>query len=224
VIYLANHKFEDLTGMQFGKWIVIKEVGRNKNMSVLWECECSCNEHNRKLLATKVLKSGESKSCGCLSKNPDGMNDYKHGKCNTRLYWVYRSMLQRCYDINCKAYKNYGGRGITICDKWLNKETGFIAFYDWAENNGYDETLSIDRINNDGNYELINCKWSTRKEQSRNRRTNILIEINDKKYTLKELADMHQINYQTMVDRYNSGWRGLDLIKPVKPKRNNKIT
>lgn len=92
---------------------------------------------------------------------------YVHGKTKTRLYNIWRGMKKRCYMPNNKDYKNYGQRGIKVCDEWTNS---FISFYDWAMSNGYDDTLTIDRINNDGDYLPDNCKWSTAKEQRANQR------------------------------------------------------
>lgn len=104
-------------------------------------------------------------SCGCIKIN------IKHGGKYTKLYSVHHSMKQRCSNINAKAYKDYGGRGITVCDEWLDKDTGFINFRDWALNNGYQEGLEIDRIDNNGNYNSDNCRFVTAQENTQNRRT-----------------------------------------------------
>ena len=118
------------------------------------------------IILSNHLKSGKIKSCGCLNKqgNP------KHGLRYTRLYRIWINMKTRCYNKNTNRYKDYGARGITICNEWRND---FMSFYNWSMNNGYDENLTIDRINNDKNYEPSNCRWITVKEQNRNKRNNI---------------------------------------------------
>ena len=120
----------------------------------------------------KDLNSGKKQeSCGC-NKKYDGKNNpsYKHGGTKTKLYIVYYGIKDRCLSFKHKFYKYYGGRGITVCPEWADKEKGFINFRDWALNNGYQEGLEIDRINPDGNYEPSNCRWVTHKENCNNRR------------------------------------------------------
>ncbi len=110
-------------------------------------------------------------------------------------------------------YKNYGGRGICVCDEWLND---FCAFKDWALQNGYQDSLSIDRIDVNGNYTPSNCRWATQKEQSNNSRFNRLVWIGSEYKTVAELADMYRIKYTTMLGRVNAGKTGDELIAPVK--------
>ena len=127
----------------------------------------------------------------------------KHGKRNTRLYCIWVSMKQRCYNHNNKDFRKYGERGIKVCDDWKNN---FISFYDWSINNGYQENLTIDRINNNEDYEPNNCRWTDVKTQSNNRRTNIMLEYRGKRQSLTQWANEYNINPSTFNDRLERGW------------------
>lgn len=158
-------KINDLTGKKFGKLTIIKYYGSNKNGRALWLCKCECG--NYKIILGNSLLSKSTLSCGCYNKESASKRFTKHNFSNTKLYKVWQGMKTRCYNPKFIYYRNYGGRGITICDEWLNN---FKNFYNWAINNGYKEGLTIDRINNDGIYEPSNCRWITRAEQNRNQR------------------------------------------------------
>jgi hypothetical protein len=134
----------------------------------------------------------------------------KHGKCYTKIYGVWHGIKQRCFDKNRPEYERYGGRGITMFVDWLDFET----FYKWAIENGYKEGLSIDRIDNDGNYEPSNCRWSTRKEQQNNTRYNHYIEINGVSKTITEWAKENNIRVDTFWLRVKKGWVGEKLLTP----------
>lgn len=116
----------------------------------------------------------------------------KHGKYNTRLHSIWNSMITRCYSKHRKSYKNYGGRGIVVCIEWRND---FMTFYNWAYENGYNDKLTLDRINNDGNYEPNNCRWVDYKTQARNRRSNKMFTINDETHCLMEWCEILNVNY-----------------------------
>lgn len=151
---------------------------------------------------TKQLNHGKKQqSCGCMRNKLISINSYKHGGTNTKLYNVYNSMKQRCIDFNHKFYKHYGGRGIKICDEWLDKENGYISFRDWAIQNGYDEGLQIDRINNNGNYESNNCRWVTSRENQRNKRSNKLShKIADE---IRNLYNIGNYKQKDLAKKYN---------------------
>ena len=213
-------KFLDLTGQRFGKLTVIKfskDVQSGNRKRKYWLCQCDCG--NLKEVRTDGLTRGTTKSCGCLKvensyKNLTDKYQFKpkYKVRNRKLYFVWRDIKMRCDDI---SNKRYGGRGITICNEWLN----FDNFALWALNNGYKEGLSIDRINNDGNYEPSNCRWITMKEQCRNKSTNILIEYKEQNITLIELSEITNIPYMTLRDRYYRGDRGDRLIRPVRKNK-----
>lgn len=136
-------------------------------------------------------------------KNGSNNPNYKDGRTNTRLYRIYNNMKNRCYNERSNSYKNYGGRGITVCDEWKND---FKAFYDWAITHGYRDDLSIDRIDNDKGYSPDNCRWVTNYVQSNNTRRNNLITLNGETHTLKEWADHFGISEKTVRDRLKRGW------------------
>lgn len=169
--------YDDLTGTRFGKLTVLGEGEPTKNSygrrQKRWKCQCDCG--NVVLAYTDKLKSGHTRSCGCLKDEFSiGEATKTHGMSKTRLYHVYRTMLQRCFYEKSISYKNYGGRGITVCKEWLGK-TGFENFYEWAVEAGYDESKSraeqsIDRIDVNGNYEPSNCRFADWSTQMKNRR------------------------------------------------------
>ena len=147
----------DRTGWKYGRLTVLSEAGKNKHKKILWNCSCSCG--NKTIVCGSELQSGDTKSCGCLQKEMRGKTNLTHGLTKHPLYSIWFDIKRRCQNKSRKAYKNYGGRGITVCPKW-NKQ--FLPFYVWAKNNGWEKGLTIDRIDNDGNYCPENCQFITR--------------------------------------------------------------
>lgn len=193
-------KFIDLTGQKFNRLTVIKRLG-SQCKSYQWLCLCDCGKYTKVL--THALKNGSTKSCGCLKREKTIERNLKHNLSNTRLHKIWLGIKKRCTNKNCNAYKKYGGRGITICDNWKND---FMAFYNWSISNGYNEYLSIDRIDVNGNYEPSNCRWATIEQQANNKRTNRNITYNGTTKTLSEWAKMYNINYKLLHSRLKKGW------------------
>lgn len=185
-------KLKDMTGRKFGRLTVLRfshMIGKHS----YWVCRCECgNSHTTR---SDSLKSGAVKSCGCLNQEAKVI---KHGLSRTKIYHVWAAMKNRCTNPNDRNYHHYGGRGIQICDDWLNN---FETFYKWAISNGYREGLEIDRIDNEGNYEPGNCKWVSRKDQCNNRRVNRKITFNGKTQTITQWAKETGINENTLYAR-----------------------
>lgn len=195
---------DDLTNKRIGKLIVIKRVENDKFNRSKWLCKCDCG--NYKIIAGTFLRTNKTRSCGCLFKevHTKYADEFKSTLKFKRLHRIWMGMKIRCNNKKSKDYKKYGQRGIKICDEWLNRESGFINFYNWAINNGYQEGLSIDRINNNGNYEPNNCRWATLEQQANNTRKNRLITYNNKTQTLSEWAKELKIKYATLSNRINT--------------------
>lgn len=190
----------DLTGQKFGRLTVIGLDESRQTRKTYWICQCECG--GIKSARSDSLLCGAIKSCGCLHNETAARNvakNHTHKQSGTRLYHIWQDMKKRCFNSNDTHYHRYGGRGITVCEEWANN---FEAFYKWALDNGYSEGLTIDRINNDGNYEPSNCKWSTLQEQSNNKSTNIKLTIGNASKTLAEWCRIFEVDYSTVSSRY----------------------
>ena len=207
---------EDYIGLRYGRLVIISWEGK-RGYHTYVKCKCDCG--NTKSIRLYRLETGETKSCGCIRKElfEETRKDLTiHGKSDTRLHSIYKSMKARCYSVKHISYSNYGGKGIEICDEWLED---FMNFYNWAHNNGYKDNLTIDRIDSKGNYEPNNCRWATSKEQANNTSRNINITYQGETKTLKQWSEHLGINYYTLLRRYNSGWNAEDMLtKPVQSK------
>ena len=206
-------KIKNLINQKFNMLLVLEKYGR-KNNRVIWKCRCECG--NITYLPTFALTGNHTKSCGCLKGDNFCHIRQNHKLTNTRLYSILIDIKKRCYNSNFKYYCNYGGRGITICDNWKND---FLAFYNWSMKNGYQENLSIDRINNDGNYEPSNCRWVDRITQGNNKRNNHFLTFNGKTLTIAQWSREIGIPEKNIDSRLRLNWSvEKTLTTPVKKR------
>lgn len=215
-------KVNDLTGKRFGKLTVIQRAENDKYSHARWLCKCDCG--NTKVVNGFNLCKGYTKSCGCYNSEIASERTKKvmtkHGFYNTKLYKIYSGMKNRCYNKQSKNYKNYGMRGIRICDEWLND---YMCFHDWAMNNGYSDGMTIERNDVDGNYEPSNCKWITLHEQQFNKTDTHYLTYDGKTQSIAEWSIETGIKYSTLVKRIKSGWSVEDAItKKVNTSKSHK--
>jgi hypothetical protein len=189
----------DLTNKRFNKLLVIERVN-NQNHKTMWRCLCDCG--NETFVITSNLTCNRVKSCGCLKNEQLIKRSTTHNQRHTNLYEVWKTMKQRCSNPSNSSYKNYGGRGINVCDEWKNN---FISFYNWSMLNGYKKGLTIDRINNNSNYCPENCRWVDRKVQANNSRWNKHITINGKDDTLANWLRFYNLKYYKYYQRVKKG-------------------
>lgn len=205
----GSNQFVDLTGRQFGRLLVVGFGGRRKRARV-WLCRCSCG--TTRVVYGSHLVQGNTRSCGCYSADFHRKHGRSHKGDST--YDTWDAMKQRCSNPNNRAYHNYGGRGITVCQRWLTFEN-FLA--DMGER---PEHRSLDRIDNDRNYEPGNCRWATKRQQENNTRRNVILEYQGTKKTVTEWARALGICPSTLRLRL---WRGWDteraLSHPARQRR-----
>lgn len=192
----------DLTGQKFGRLTVIEKVGV-RNRKAIWKCRCDCGEYRE--VPTCHLRSGHTQSCGCYHAEISKTVNTTHGGRKERLYGIWAGIKNRCLNPNEPAYIHYGGRGIVICKEWLNS---YDTFKKWALSHGYEENLTIERINVNGNYEPSNCKWITKAAQNYNKTDNVFITYNGETKILKQWADEFGIPKETIRGRL---LRGVDI-------------
>lgn len=197
-------KLNDLSGKKFGNLTVIERVQSPKRKRVKWKCLCDCGAVT--VTSGDRLIRGVTKSCGCLAKKAlrdGGLANKKYPDDSQRLQQILHGMKNRCNNKNTASYQYYGGRGIQVCDEWNND---FMAFYNWAKNNGYSDELSIDRIDNEKNYEPVNCRWATQSEQMENRRRwerrkTVFVPFRGEAVSIPELSERFSISRELLYDR-----------------------
>lgn len=204
---------KNIIGKRFGRITVIGYYYKNHN----YYCDCVCDCGNKKIIRSSSLLCGYTKSCGCLAREVTSKVRFRHGKngCNDRIYDIWMCMKNRCNNPNDKRWQNYGGRGITVCKEWNDD---FLVFREWALNNGYDNKLTLDRIDNNKGYSPDNCRWATMLQQANNRRGNVIIEYDGEKHTLSETARKYNINVQTLSWRLRTGW---DIKRAIETPTNS---
>lgn len=203
-----------LVGRRFGRLTVLSSTDRRTNgasREIIWKCKCDCG--NIAYVATNNLMAKKCKtlSCGCLRKE----KTTKHNLSHTKIYKALVAIKGRCKNTKDKNYFRYGGRGITVCKEW-DGENGFENFYKWSIENGYEDGLTIDRIDNNKGYSPDNCRWASQKVQMNNTRRNRIIEIDGVSHSLSEWCEITGISKGTIRDRLNRGWDEKSAItKPV---------
>lgn len=202
----------DLTGKKFGRWTV-KCFSHQKGKALYWSCVCECGVERAVFGAD--LKRGGSESCGCLAREKRSARAKKHEMSFHPAYRTWIQMKTRCMKESNAGYKDYGGRGIVVCEEWLS----FDNF--WKDMGPtWEKGLSLDRIDVNGNYESINCRWATAKEQGNNRRTNRFIKCPDGvERTLAEAAEAYGINRNSMAARIRYGWSDEELFSPIRERK-----
>lgn len=187
---------KNILNQKFYKLTVIEKLNKDKYQKQLWKCKCDCG--NEIIVNTSSLTTGNTKSCGCYKNELIRNLNYKHGNSHTKLYYVWQTMIKRCTKINNKSYKIYGNRGITVCIEW---KSDFINFYNWAIANGYKQGLTIDRINNNGNYEPNNCRWTSMKEQARNTSKNKYIVYMNEKMLISDACNKSNVKISSVFSK-----------------------
>lgn len=220
----AARSYNDIGNTRFGRLLVIRRYGSNKYGNATWLCACDCGASC--ITTASSLLSGDTRSCGCLNRElirARNQNRITHGDSKKRLYRVWQEMIQRCYNPNATAFREYGGRGISVCDEWRNYE----SFRDWAIGAGYDENAphgvcTLDRIRVNGRYEPENCRWVSMGEQSLNKRSTLRMEYDERLYTTSELSSITGLSSSTLRRRWHAGDRNQDLVRPLRQRKQSK--
>lgn len=204
---------QNLTGHRFGRLLVLSESGRDKHKQILWKCLCDCGAE--KTVTGSNLR-GKTRSCGCLKAEIDPARLRTHGKSGTKEHKIWKGMISRCAITTATGYKNYGGRGVKVCERWHD----FSAFFTDMGECG--QGMSIDRIDVNGNYEPGNCCWSTKKDQARNTRRSTRITHNGETLTIVEWSERVSIGESTIRRRLKLGWPVMDALE-VRPVAGQKV-
>lgn len=207
-----GHGLIDITGQRFGRLTAIECVGSNGRSSARWIFKCDCG--NTTITESTSVRRGVTKSCGCLNQELR-KSRAKHGMIGTAPYNAWIHMRQRCNNPRCKEYRNYGERGISICPEWDT----FEEFWKWSKANGYKPGLTIDRIDNNGNYEPSNCRWVTMEVQENNKRNNHFILFNGEKMTISQCARKANVSRNSLNWRLMKGMSADEAVTDIYNKR-----
>lgn len=211
--------FRDLTGQRFGELTVLRRVENSPSRGTRWLCKCDCGREA--IVFAGNLTRGNTTSCGCSRLTKTSQKLRIHGETKTRLYQIWYNMVTRCYNTNDPHFQHYGARGIAVCEAWHKYEN----FRDWALSNGYQNTLTIERSDVDGNYHPDNCTWASRKQQANNKRTSRFIEFDGERRTVAEWAERLGMDKRALWDRlFVQKWsveRALTTPLRVRSKKEN---
>ena len=204
----AKYNNPEWIGQRFGRLTVIGSERRTQGRGWLWIVRCDCGTVKR--VAPVDVRKGAIRSCGCYHDEvcTARATKFKHSVYeNKRLYGIYNGIKKRCYNKNEPRYRDYGARGIVMCDEWLNPVDGFDKFVDWSLSYGYADNLSIDRIDVNGNYSPDNCRWLTLSEQNGNKRDTVWVKYKGEMVRFQELCKRSVVSYDTTHDRvFKRGW------------------
>ena len=204
----------DITNNRYGRLVAVQRVANDKNNHELWLCKCDCG--NESIVLKNSLTSNRTRSCGCYYKESRLNASKKHGMTHSRLYAVWANMIRRCNNPKANDWKFYGAKGVTVCDEWKH----FSGFYEWAKKTGYKDDLTIDRIDNNGNYCPDNCRWANWDIQMNNTTRNHYIEVNGVVKTAIQWCREKGISPSTFYYRINKGWTDVDaIVTPLRKAR-----
>lgn len=209
-------KYKDLAGMQFGRLTAVSVHGQTPAGAAVWLCSCECGGTH--LASSQSLTNEKVKSCGCL-KGAQPAHNRTHNMAGSRLYFAWAAMRNRCDNPNVKSFADYGGRGIKVCERWHD----FSAFY--ADMGERPAGQTLERINNDGDYEPGNCRWATRREQGSNKRNSRYIEANGESLPLSEWARRLGCSHAAILARIAAGMSEADAVTlPIPARPNSRLT
>lgn len=200
-----GRKYTELSGKRFGKLLVLCRINRTEDgdNAPIWECKCDCG--NMTKVKSGNLMNGKTNSCGCIRrKNTSelGRSRRVYSETEKRLRSIWTDMLRRCEKPSNKDFHNYGARGIVVCNEWHS----FDTFKEWSFENGYASSLSIDRVDVNGDYSPSNCKWATVTEQANNKRNTQFVNYNGEKISVANLSREKGVSYPTLLSRIKAGW------------------
>lgn len=202
---------KDITGQRFGRLIALKATDERSGKFIVWECLCDCG--TTKLISSPSLRLGRTKSCGCLRKETTVRRFTTHGRAGTNLYTTWSKMIARCNDPEDRKWHRYGARGITVCERWLKFENFLADMGDKPPG------TTLDRENNDGNYDPNNCRWATQKTQQNNRSTNRVFTAFGLTMNMMQWAEHFGIPYCTIQRRVARHWPIEKILSTTRFKR-----